>query len=717
MAYDAADGYVLLFSGSSQDDTWKFAGRVWTSLNVSAPPPRVSGSMTYDAKDGYVLLFGGSGGAQGGYLNTTYFQDTWSFVGGVWTNLTPTVINSTNSPGPRYGASMAYDSHDGYVVLFGGDYERNFLQDTWKFVGGRWTNITNITVTAANTPPCRFAAGMSDDPAQREVVLFGGDGKTPSGGCGADNLNLTLSDTWTFAAGTWTNHTPTQTTSSKSMEQTPPKSWSVSMTYDASDGYVVLFGGIGVTDMALQQTWKFVGLSTDGDANWSLITPATYPPTSPPARFSANMVYDSRDGFALLFGGLSEPQHDAPLLGDVWTYHNSVWTNLTPILPPPYRSSMAMTYDQKDGYVLLFGGESGSGTLLSDTWKYVAGVWLQLKPPQSPPARFDASMAYDANVTDQCVVLFGGLGASGALGDTWYFVRGNWTAVDTPNSPGKRYGAAMAYDSNSKISAIVLFGGQYGSVVKNDTWFFADKNWTLGNVTRSPPSLVNASLVYDAAPGDHYLLLFGGSHGTSPYGYTWEFTAQGGWTKLSFGSGSSPGARFAASMVYDSTDGYVVLFGGAGASVVLSDTWKYVNGAWTNLAPSSSPPGRYGSGMVYDSADALVLLFSGTWSAASTSDTRNDTWAFSAGTWTNVSLGPIRLPTSTGRATGPSLSSGDVALIVFGALVLIVALLLILRRRRHVFHPTPTTVSEPAASASSPTPDGNPSSHTGNENQ
>ena len=74
------------------------------------------------------------------------------------------------------------------------------------------------------------------------------------------------------------------------------------------------------------------------------------------------MAYDTNDSYVLLFGGLSEPQHNAPLLDDVWTFNGSVWTNLTANPMPPFSSSMAMTYDQKDGYVLLFRGRGSDGS-------------------------------------------------------------------------------------------------------------------------------------------------------------------------------------------------------------------------------------------------------------------------------------------------------------------------------------------------------------------
>src|SRR5437660_1836910 len=97
----------------------------WTSLY----PTQGGAPIAYDVADGYVILFGGT-------------PSTWKFLGGSWTNI-PSVI----SPSSRTGASMAYDAVDGYVILFGGlgrNYNSQF-HDTWKFLGGSWTNITSTS--------------------------------------------------------------------------------------------------------------------------------------------------------------------------------------------------------------------------------------------------------------------------------------------------------------------------------------------------------------------------------------------------------------------------------------------------------------------------------------------------------------------------------------------------------------------------------------------
>ena len=108
MAYDAVDGYAVLFGGFEctptvdcggyLNDTWAYSNGVWTNLTTTAsiaPPFRPGSEMVWDGADGYVLL-----------VTTT--NTTWSFVGGVWSE-----IVTSNGPGNRYLPGLAYDAADG----------------------------------------------------------------------------------------------------------------------------------------------------------------------------------------------------------------------------------------------------------------------------------------------------------------------------------------------------------------------------------------------------------------------------------------------------------------------------------------------------------------------------------------------------------------------------------------------------------------------------
>jgi hypothetical protein len=153
---------------------------------------------------------------------------------------------------------------------------------------------------------------------------------------------------------------------------------------------------------------------------------------------------------------------------------------------PTTRGDASMTYDAKDGYVVMFGGATKSYTLLSGTSKFVGGKWTMLSPSVHPTARFNAVMAYDSK--DRYVVLFGGAEKSGVSNDTWKFVGGTWTKITTAQSPPARYDAVMTYDS--KDGYLVLFGGYGYAGILNDTWTFVGGVWT--NETHShhrpPPS-------------------------------------------------------------------------------------------------------------------------------------------------------------------------------------------------------------------------------------
>lgn len=150
MVDDVAAGYVLLFGGQgcyvttcnsyqALGDTWAFSGGVWRNLTGSlsvAPPARVSASMAYDAADGYVLLYGGW--YPNGY---DQYADAWKFQAGSWTELTDAA-----PPGERAMGAMAYDPGDGYVLLFGGDgFSTGYEYDSWSYHAGTWTQLSPTT--------------------------------------------------------------------------------------------------------------------------------------------------------------------------------------------------------------------------------------------------------------------------------------------------------------------------------------------------------------------------------------------------------------------------------------------------------------------------------------------------------------------------------------------------------------------------------------------
>ncbi|MCI4357033.1 MAG: kelch motif-containing protein [Thermoplasmata archaeon] len=318
--------------------------------------------------------------------------------------------------------------------------------------------------------------------------------------------------------------------------------------------------------------------------------------------------------------------------------HPSAAANLplsVTVLPPVDAASMA--YDARDGYLVLFGGANvgtGNGSFYSnETWIRQAGHWIQLHPVTSPPARGYGAMAYDDR--DGYVLLFGGRGNSpsvnGGLNDSWSFVAGNWTRLITPIAPERQIGPAMAFDSGS--GKVIFFGGETrAGWLRNDTWQFSGGNWSriaIGNLTHSPTARKYAAMTYDAKDG--YVVLFGG-HGraTLPLNDTWAFS-HGTWRNIT--NAHSPPAGIPGALVFDFKAGYVVLFGGLHGGSWRNDTWEFSGGNWTRVFPPSAPPP---TGPVAESynpvASAVVIVELNSGSRV----THDQSWSFSSGVWTRV---------------------------------------------------------------------------------
>ena len=276
-AYDAADGYVMMFGGEDVSSatlatTWTFTRGNWSELSPVggvAPPARYEAQMAYDAADGQVLLFGGCADVACQHL----LNDTWAFVHGQWTNLTGRI--GTSPPGRARGM-MTYDGADGYVLMFGGHQPSgtNFLQDAWSFRSDAWSAIP-IANPSASVPSPRYGAALVYDPARNLTVLFGG-----------NSAAGVLADTWSYRAGNWTDLTA-------SLSSAPGLRWAASATYDSEDGYPLLVNGY-YNGNFLADAWSFQGTT------WSQLSDNG----GPDASFGGVLVDDPGDGYILYFSGV-----------------------------------------------------------------------------------------------------------------------------------------------------------------------------------------------------------------------------------------------------------------------------------------------------------------------------------------------------------------------------------------------------------------------------
>jgi hypothetical protein len=231
------------------------------------------------------------------------------------------------------------------------------------------------------------------------------------------------------------------------------------------------------------------------------------------------MAYDAARGQVVLFGGLPAGNVSA----ETWTWDGHAWTQRHPAVNPPARQFASMVYDAARRVVVLFGGQAPA--ILNDTWTWDGTTWTQQHPTRRPTGRVASAMTYDG--ARARILLFGGDSGqgqafSGGYGDTWTWDGANWSQVSSGPSPPPRAWAALAYDA--EVGKSVLFGGLSGpqATLMNDTWSWDGARWTQQQPAGSPPPRQDASLVYDTA--QRVVVLYGGTGASAPNPYladTW----------------------------------------------------------------------------------------------------------------------------------------------------------------------------------------------------
>ena len=231
------------------------------------------------------------------------------------------------------------------------------------------------------------------------------------------------------------------------------------------------------------------------------------------------------------------------------------------------------------------------------------------------------------------ITIVGALPPAAAHADTQ--PQPSWSQIST-QGPSPRESAYMAYDSIR--GKVVLFGGYEpagSGRVDSDTWEFDGTIWTQIPVS-GPPAGALGQMVFDSSRG--VTVLFGGGN-TSTFlaPITWEWDGAT-WTAR-FTPHRPPG-RVWFGMTYDSARHVVVLFGGSGLDAggnhtLFAETWEYDGNDWRQVVTAHSPSGRYGHGLAYDAVRGKAVLFGG---HDDTTGRLNDTWEYAGGDWTQVAV-------------------------------------------------------------------------------
>lgn len=246
-----------------------------------------------------------------------------------------------------------------------------------------------------------------------------------------------------------------------------------------------------------------------------------------------------------------------------------------------------------------------------------------------PPGRGDGVMAFDP--ASGQLILFGGIGMYGTLGDTWSWNGHNWSLLHPLHSPPAQSKTLMGYDPQSR--RLILIGGEVmvpltdpcrrpagapvtcqpasvyrGVGLTNDTWTWDGTDWTdlalppmPANAQVRLPSPGQDQVVTDSATGS--LLLVDEDR---PALWRWS---PAGWQTIHSAHVPPSGDMVAAA---DPVTGGVLAVDEPRSVIqrmpeLPTQTWKWNGHDWVELHPAAQPGAPYFMAQL----DASVTVLSG----------------------------------------------------------------------------------------------------------
>ncbi|MBI3071700.1 MAG: hypothetical protein HYY84_06175 [Deltaproteobacteria bacterium] len=385
----------------------------WTLLSPGgAPAARYNSSAIVDTVNNKMVVFAGMGSTD---YNDAHALDLPTPS---WTQLAP-LPNTT--PVGRDSHSAIYDITNGRVVIFGGDSETGYRNDTWALAmsadgGANWSNL----LPAGTPPSARERLSAIFDKPNGRMIVFGGYG---SGGNTNNTYALSLPDAGT---ATWSTLSPSGTLPSARSGHTA--------IYDdhVSPPRIVVFGGY--TGGSPDRSNEVFYLSLPGGTPaWSKKYPTG---TTPIERDAHTAIYDSANKRMIVFGGSAGGSIGR---NDVWALalpndypSEPAWSEISPTgTKPNKRYGQSATYDAVNQRMLVFGGkDTDIGQTTNEVWALTlpdAGTpeWQQLSTTGVVPDRRSFSTAVLETVGHRLVV-FGGYGPQPPRyyrADAWFLER------------------------------------------------------------------------------------------------------------------------------------------------------------------------------------------------------------------------------------------------------------------------------------------------------
>ncbi len=306
------------------------------------------------------------------------------------------------------------------------------------------------------------------------------------------------------------------------------------IAYDAARGADLLTGGTicyGFADSSFgcfktfisNSTWQFEG------GRWTNITSqvGVAPLVAGNGYYQGWLAYDAHDQCMVLWTDLGETSPSYLDFAQTWILGSGRWTNVTLDSPNQPGTAGWPAYDPVDAYLVDY-------TTLGNTWKFSANIWTELgnwtdlsgeAAASAPPYRGVAQMAFDP--PEERLVLYG---AGPSAGNTWTFLTGAWTRLNTtgPPPPG-RASVPIFYDA--ALGGLIYYGGNNSSAngppQSAYTWLYTNENWTnvSSDVGIGPPSpFLWGGQSASYPQGGYGLALVSVVPATWPVTYTWALT-------------------------------------------------------------------------------------------------------------------------------------------------------------------------------------------------
>jgi len=299
----------------------------------------------------------------------------------------PTASTSPLSPRPAIigppsssGYSVADDPATRQIVVFGG------LADdtaTWIWDGARWS-----LEQPGATPSGRIDAAAAYDPALQLVLLFGGHGPP-----GTD-----LSDTWAWGGATWRQL-------DKGGAQAPGSD--ASMAWDPARNQMVLTAARPGETATATWTWN--------RTHWTRL------PGGLPA-LATGVALGFDPGTRALLAVTWDPAAPATATNArTWAWSGSAWRPVPTRSAPNVDAVVGLTWDPLSRRLLLFGGGAAS---LGPLWAWDGTDWVLVRSVIGPPI-LDGGMVTSADA----LVLVGALGIDAARPApiaVWRWARTAW---------------------------------------------------------------------------------------------------------------------------------------------------------------------------------------------------------------------------------------------------------------------------------------------------